>query len=192
MPYRKRAETLILSVFSACSIPSRLPQPDVREISAPEQFTAIAFDRSGEELWLSRRTPSGCDLIEFSVKEKAARDQRTLSFCPDRLSFATDGSILARSHSFSVWLDERGNEVAVAGLLVDATSRQNFLVETDGRIWWHTGGERVLLTHGLRAPRILSRSEGVLAIRRGATGESLVLLTLHDVRSVTPELPAID
>src|SRR5687768_12089823 len=104
--------TASITFLTTCAQPPAPLRPFLipTEISH-EGVTALRFLPDGESLLFSRRHDDGCLLGRLNIGTKSVSEERTLTFCPDRIDIARDGSRLVSGKSESLVFDPTGNHV---------------------------------------------------------------------------------
>lgn len=192
MGARELSLVLLFSIISGCSlhpqIERRFEVPAVR----PSDSVSAVVAEDHRHLLVSRRNGGACELLRLSVATKKTETIRSLPFCPGRMSIGLDGSLLLVGPNESQLVDQEGRVISVDGRTVGAATAASFLIERDGRLWWRKGEETILLGAGLGQPRILPRSDVVVAISTSGDGETLLRLSAEGTRTLAPAFRAID
>lgn len=180
---------LIISISSACTNVSR---PFSVPPSEAGGVTAASFDRSGEILWFSESRASGCVLTGLRINDRTLTEERRLDFCPDFIEVAADGTLLAAGADGALMLGSSGESLNPRKHVLAVVSRDNWIEKIGETLLWRRGGETLPLPGSLRSPRILTRSDAVIAIQQSDKGESLIKMQPGETKSLTSVLPAID
>lgn len=191
MGFRARSWILAFSIIGGCSLPSQFERRfEIPAVPPANGITAIAA--LDGHLLVSHKTAGRCELLRLSLGTRKTEAIRPLSFCPQRISLGSEGSVLLTGLSESLLLDGDGNAVSVEGRVVGAASTANLLIEKDGHLWWRKDERTVALGADLRQPRILRHSDAVLAVSTSDEGESLLRLSAGGARTLAPPFRAID
>ncbi|MGA7615500.1 MAG: hypothetical protein WBX15_10015 [Thermoanaerobaculia bacterium] len=202
MPRAIRLLSVIL-ILSGCTTAVSTPrnQEEVRPADAVKlappsgmnggMIVATTVSHDGASLYYAIREPDGCVLERMSLARRSDHRPTPLSFCPDRLSSLSDGSLVADGPDGAAWLEPDGT--IRRRNVVAALNASDFIESTDHGLVWHREGTTIELPR-LRQPAILPKRPFVVGIEATRDGEQLTRVDREGTRQAitTEPLASID